>query len=45
MFDLNKANRDIYDLCEYIEQYQALRAISPGYINDPVDVDKEDCFV
>jgi len=45
MFDLNKANQDISNLCDYIERYQALHEISPGYINDPVDLDKEDCFV
>lgn len=30
---------------DWIEEQQALTALMPGYINDPVDVDKEDCFV
>jgi len=32
-------------LMELIEVYQALEAQFHGYINDPVDVDKEGCFV
>jgi hypothetical protein len=42
---LAQANHDINTLCDFIEEYQALTRISPGYINDPVDCDKEGCFI
>lgn len=38
-------NEEIYALCDYIEKCQALNATLHGYVNDPVDVDSEECFV
>ncbi len=38
-------NQCINDLCDTIEEYQALARISPGYINDAADVDREGAFV
>ena len=43
--NLQKANQDIDTLCDLIENYQALSQLAPGYINDPVDCDKEGCWV
>ncbi len=42
---LQNRNQYISDLCDMIEEYKALARISPGYINDAVDVDREGCFV
>jgi hypothetical protein len=36
-------NRDL--LLDWIDEQWALRALMPGYIMDPVDTDKERCFV
>jgi len=32
-------------LWDWIEEQQALTALMPGYINDPADVDREECWV
>jgi hypothetical protein len=41
----NRRNQYISDLCDMIEEYQAMHQLSPGYINDAEDVDREGCFV
>jgi len=38
-------NEEISALCDWIETYQALSQMWPGYINDPIDTDQERCFV
>jgi len=43
--NLQARNQYISDLCDMIEESQALARISPGYINDAADVDREGCFV
>lgn len=45
MTNLQKRNQYIGDLCDMIEEYQALIKIWPGYINGPADVDLEGGFV
>lgn len=42
---LSARNANITLLCDFIEAYQALSAQFHGYQNDPVDLDKEGCFV
>lgn len=37
--------KHIETIWDMIEEYQALARISPGYINDAADVDREGCFV
>ena len=44
-FDLEKENQKISDLCDWIEEQQALETVCRGYINDAVDCDKEECFI
>jgi hypothetical protein len=41
----NHRNQYISGLCGMIEEYQAIRQLSPGYINDAADVDREGAFV
>lgn len=37
--------KHIETIWDMIEEYQALARISPGYINDAADVDREGAFV
>lgn len=43
--NLDTANDNISTLCDLIDALKTLNLIWPGYINDPVDVDIEGCFV
>jgi len=43
--DILGTNEYIDDLCDWIEEQQALEKIWHGYVNDPVDLDTEGCFV
>lgn len=45
MMDLQKQDQFIDALCNWIEECRALNLLSPGYINDTSDVDREGCFV
>ena len=38
-------NENIELIWDFIEAYQALEATFRGYVNDPIDIDKENCFV
>lgn len=38
-------NNKINILCDMIEEYQALLSVFHGYVNGPIDLDKENCFV
>lgn len=38
-------NEYIAHLCDYIEWYQTMEQQFHAYFNDPVDVDREGCFV
>ena len=35
----------INDLCDWIDEQWILKKLWPGYVNDPVDLDKEGCFI
>jgi hypothetical protein len=41
----NTPNGFIEYLCDFIDQYNAMTALWHGYVNDPVDLDREECFV
>jgi len=43
--NLQNRNQHISALCDTIDGYQALARISPGYVNDAADVDREGAFV
>lgn len=43
--DILGTNEYISDLCDWIEEQWALKALLPGYANDAADVDREGCFV
>lgn len=45
MQNVEDQNQEISDLCDWVEEQQILQKIMPGYANDPVDVDREGCFV
>jgi hypothetical protein len=38
-------NEEISALCDWLDEWHAENTISPGYINDPIDTDKQECFV
>lgn len=43
---LNKRYNDqISDLCDWIEEQQILEKMWHGYVNDPIGLDTEGCFV
>lgn len=42
---LSAHNANIALLCDFIEEYQVLTKQFHGYQNDPVDLDREGCFV
>ena len=43
--DITGANEYINALCDWIDEQWALMNQWHGYVNDPVDVDKDGCFV
>ena len=45
--EMNPPNyaKNIERVWDWIDEQQALTALMPGYVNDPVDVDKEGWFV
>ena len=38
-------SKNISLIWDWIDEQRALMALMPGYINDPADVDRENCFV
>ena len=43
--DILGANANINTLCDWIEEYQNTFKMFHGYVNDPIDLDKEGCFI
>ena len=43
--DLLRENANINALCDWIDEWQCFKRMWSGYVNDPVDLDKERCFV
>jgi hypothetical protein len=43
--DILGTNENIEMLCDWIDECYALNNLWYGYVNDPVDLDRERCFV
>jgi len=43
--DILGTNDNINALCDWIDEWRCFKRMFPDYVNDPVDLDKERCFV
>ena len=43
--DILGTNEYINDLCDWIDEQWAMVNLWHGYVNDPIDTDKDGCFV